>query len=190
MSITSAKSGATGISLALENNFMEPIASTLVGSGGANTVIFNDIPQTYRHLQIRFLARTNRADNTDNVKLAYNSDISTSNYTYHEIGGDGSGTYVYGSGAPERNAFSMSSAANVNANIFGVGIADILDYANINKYKTHRNLGGSDANGSGRFALVSGLWLSTSAITSITLTPSNGTLFSQYSRFSLYGIKG
>ena len=165
------------------------IASTTLGTATAS-VTFSSIPATYTHLQIRFLARTNRADNIDNVKLAYNSDTSSSNYTYHDFGGDGSGMYVYGSGAPERNAFSMASAANVGANIFGVGIADILDYANTNKYKTHRNLGGSDANGSGRVALVSGLWLSTSAITSITLTPSSGTTFNQYSSFALYGIKG
>ena len=50
MSITSVKSGATGISLALDNNFMEPIATTLVGSGGANTIIFNRFPLIQKHL--------------------------------------------------------------------------------------------------------------------------------------------
>ena len=57
MSITSVKSGATGISLALDNNFMEPIATTLVGSTTVNVVTFNDIPQTYKHLQIRAISR-------------------------------------------------------------------------------------------------------------------------------------
>jgi hypothetical protein len=38
--------------------------------------------------------------------------------------------------------------------------------------------------------LASGLYLSTSAIISMAFTPDNGTLFNQYSRFSLYGIKG
>jgi len=61
MSITSAKTGATGISLALENNFMEPIASTLVGASGSAIIEFNDIPQTYKHLQIRLIGRTNRS---------------------------------------------------------------------------------------------------------------------------------
>ena len=61
MSITSAKTGSTSLSLALENNFMEPIASTLVGSGGVSTVTFNDIPQTYKHLQIRCISRPNEA---------------------------------------------------------------------------------------------------------------------------------
>mgnify|MGYP000739741444 CR=1 FL=1 len=52
MSISSAKSGGTGISLALDNNFMEPIASS---TGGSSTIVFNDIPQGYKHLQIRMV---------------------------------------------------------------------------------------------------------------------------------------
>jgi hypothetical protein len=169
----------------------DSIATVTVGSGGTGTVTFSSIPQTYTHLQVRFLARTNRAGNpTDTVRLAYNSDTSSSNYTYHEFGGDGSGVYVYGSGAPERNAFSMTAAATAASGVFGAGIADILDYTNTNKYKTHRNLGGADSNGSGRVGFVSGLWLNTAAITSITLTPSVGTTFNEYSTFALYGIKG
>jgi hypothetical protein len=168
----------------------DSIATTTLTTATAS-VTFSSIPATYTHLQIRFLARTNRATEVvDTVKLAYNSDTSSSNYTYHDFGGDGSGTFVYGSGAPERNAFYATSAAGSGANIFGVGIADILDYANTNKYKTHRNLGGADSNGSGRVGFVSGLWLNTAAITSITLTPSVGTTFNQYSTFALYGIKG
>jgi hypothetical protein len=172
-------------------NSYESIATATVGSGGTGSVTFSSIPSTYQHLQIRFMARTNRATEvTDTVRISYNGDTSSSNYTYHEFGGLGSSTFVYGSGAPERNALSMTAASGSSANVFGVGIADILDYANTNKYKTHRNLGGSDNNGSGRVALVSGLWMSTSAVSSIVLTPSSGTLFSEYSSFALYGIKG
>jgi hypothetical protein len=64
---------------------------------------------------------------------------------------------------------------------------DILDYANTNKFKTTRTLEGYDANGSGNVSLTSGLWQSTSAINSITIT-AVGT-FNQYSQFALYGVK-
>ena len=74
------------------------------------------------------------------------------------------------------------------ANIFGTGIIDILDYADTSKYKTVRTLFGYDANGSGYIAFSSNLWQSTSAITSITMTPVNG--IAEYSSFALYGIKG
>jgi hypothetical protein len=190
MSINSAKTGSTGLSLALDNNFMEPIASTLVGAGGVSTIIFNDIPQTYKHLQIRMLARTNRADVNDTAKLRYNSDANTNNSTYHEIMGSGTAVSTYGSAAPESNQILVTAGASAAASIFGVGITDILDYTNANKYKTQRNIGGIDRNGSGTVVFNSGLWMSTSAISSIAITPSSGTLFSEYSRFSLYGIKG
>ena len=69
-------------------------------------------------------------------------------------------------------------------------IVDVLDYANTNKFKTIRNLEGFDVNGSGGLvALTSGLYRSTSAITSIKLTPNAGN-YAQYSHFALYGIKG
>jgi hypothetical protein len=42
----------------------------------------------------------------------------------------------------------------------------------------------------GWITFSSGNWRSTSAITSISLGPTVGTLFSQYSSFALYGIKG
>ena len=49
MTISSVKTGAVGLSLALDNNYMEPIATTLVGSGGVNQITFNDIPQSYNN---------------------------------------------------------------------------------------------------------------------------------------------
>lgn len=190
MSITSVKSGATGISLALDNNFMEPIATTLVGSGGVGTIQFNDIPQTYKHLQIRYLSRSTRATTSDSVSMRFNSD-NGSNYARH---------YLYGDGAtPSAGATTSSTVANIgtqaaasaSASIFGVGVIDILDYADANKNKTIRVLSGGDRNGSGDIQLTSGLWMSTTAISSITILAQEGSAnFSQYSRFSLYGIKG
>ena len=164
------------------------IATTTVGSGGAASVTFNNIPQTYSHLQIRFIARTNRADVTDVLTIRYNNDTSNSNYTYHEVGGLGATLYAYGAAQPERNSLSMGAGASAGSNIFGVGIGDVLDYANTNKYKTVKNTGGADNNGSGRVALASGVWLNTAAITRIDLSPGAGTSFSQYSSFQLYGV--
>jgi len=77
---------------------------------------------------------------------------------------------------------------STDANIRGGFIVDILDYANTNKYKTVRSLNGNDANGSGSMNLSSNVWLSTAAITSLTLSSSSD--FRQYSSFALYGIKG
>jgi len=65
-----------------------------------------------------------------------------------------------------------------------------LDYANTNKNKTIRTLGGQDANGSGEVVFISGLWMNSStAVNAITLVLPGGGNFAQYSSFALYGVK-
>ena len=188
MSITSVKSGATGISLALDNNFMEPIATTLVGSGGSSNITFNDIPQSYKHLQLRAL--TFRTAEGNSLKVTYNSDTGN-NYARHTIYGNGSS--VTASGNATTSFVELGWAGGAATTGGSVCIMDILDYANTNKYKTSRSLFGYDLNNTnGYIVFASGLWQNTNAISSITIipdNPANGNL-NQYSRFSLYGIKG
>jgi hypothetical protein len=184
MSITSVKSGATGISLALDNNYMEPIATTLVGSGGTSTIFFNDIPQTYKHLHLRITSYNSGGNVT--VQHRFNGDASPL-YTRHAVSGDGSTTSALGQ-ADMGIGSSLVFSSNT-ANIFYASILDILDYSDTNKFKTIRSLNGVDYNGSGGIALSSSLYRSTNPITTINLYAAGG-LIAQYSRFSLYGIKG
>lgn len=191
MSITSVKSGATGISLALDNNFMEPIATTLVGSGGVNQVTFNDIPQTYKHLQIRAMARwTGTSINYSQPYVRFNSDAGA-NYTTHQLYGTGSSTGAGGT-ANTNETYATWIPDSAYSNTFGVMVVDILDYANTNKFKTIRCLGGYsrnfNASANELVGLVSGLWRSTDSVVQINLAGAGN--FDQYSRFSLYGIKG
>jgi hypothetical protein len=186
MTVSSAKTGAVGLSFALDNNYMEPIATTLVGSGGTNVVTFNDIPQTYKHLQIRALTRASGAG--ANNQIQFNSDVGA-NYSFHALYGDGA---TPTSGAVINSSFAYAgytSYSSIGSNIFSAVVLDILDYANTNKFKTIRSLNGFDANGSGLIHFASGSWRNTDSITSIRFTMNVGD-FTQYSRFSLYGIKG
>ena len=82
------------------------------------------------------------------------------------------------------------SYSGQTANAFAVCVIDILDYANGNKYKTIRTIGGYDINGGGQEGLFSNLWKNTNAITDITIKVVGGSNFAQYSSFALYGIKG
>jgi hypothetical protein len=189
MSISSLRTGAIGISAALDNNYMEPIASTLVGAGGINSIIFNDIPQTYKHLQVRLIVRTNRASAGDFVRLNLNSDTSSS-YSFHGLSGDGSSPSAYSGANATFLDVERVAGNSATASVFGAAVVDILDYQNINKNKTIRSLGGIDNNGSGELHFNSGCWRSTDAVNSITISQGLGTLFNQHSRFSLYGIKG
>ena len=186
MSVTSAKTGSTSLSLALENNFMEPIASTLVGAGGVSAIIFNDIPQTYKHLQLRVMAIT-PSTGYHNFEVIINGDFGY-NYATHQI--QGNGATASASSQATTNRYTFAGLMNpTNAYPF-VSIMDILDYTNANKNKTMRSFAGANNNAAdtgARVTFSSGLWINKSAITSIRC---GGGDFGQYTRISLYGIKG
>ena len=165
------------------------IATTTLSSTTA-TITFSSIPATYTHLQLRVLARTNRSAGTDLMSMRMNSDTGN-NYADHLFYGDGSSVIIDGNNTYGKINIQRVASDNLSASIFSGFVIDILDYANTNKYKTIRYLGGFDANGSGRVAFGSGLWQNTAAITSITLEGLEfSSSYNQYSQFALYGIKG
>jgi hypothetical protein len=181
--------GFLGVAGAVAATDYESIATVTVGAGGTSTVTFSSIPSTYTHLQVRFIARTSNASTGDGLAFRYNSDTGN-NYNYHYVFGDGSTTGASGSSvAVSKNIIYRATGASAGASMFGAGIVDILDYKNTSKYKTARNLGGADSNGSGISIFTSGLWLSTSAITQIDITSDSSSTIQQYSSFALYGIK-
>lgn len=170
-------------------NSYESIATVSVGSGGASSVSFTSIPSTYTHLQIRGIARTGRTgQNGDFFKTTFNSDTGT-NYSWHLMTGDGASTGTAAGSTVAYMEADRFASNSTGSNIFGGIVLDILGYADTNKYKTIRYLGGYDNNGSGEIQFGSGNWRSTSAITSITLTQSGSYNILQYSHFALYGIK-
>ena len=169
----------------------ESIATVTVGAGGASSVNFTSISSAYTHLQIRTMVKTNEGTTgATNIEMRFNSDTA-GNYTRHYLFGTGSSAISGGGGGA--NLLTTGSAAQSGvASTFGATVIDILDYANTNKFKTMRTISGVDQNDSGsRFiwGTQSGVWMSTSAITSISLF-SNSSNLSQYSSFALYGIKG
>lgn len=173
---------------AIPGGDFESIATVTVGSGGASSISFTSIPSTYQHLQIRAMARGTQADVSDQIGIQFNSDTG-SNYAIHQLGGNGSSVFSTGAGSQTKIVPAYITGGSTSANIFGVGVIDILDYANTNKYKTARGLSGYDRNGAGLTLLRSGLWLNTNAVTSIVCLPDSGS-FVEYSSFALYGIKG
>ena len=180
---------ASQISGHLSTNNFSSIATVTVGSGGSSSISFTSIPSTYTHLQIRALTRTNASGSTSWQSMRFNS--STSGYYDHYLGGNGSTASAGAEALSDRINFGETAGNGATSGMFGVGVIDILDYANINKNKTVRFLDGYDLNGSGAVYLRSGLWQSTSAITQIDIAPQNfgGTAFTQYSSFALYGVK-
>lgn len=167
----------------------ESIATTTVGAGGAASVTFSSIPSTYKHLQIRGIARSAEAVVANLSQFRFNSDTA-GNYSSHVLYGDGSA----GGGAGYINTGWMYgpsiTAATATSGLFNGFFADILDYANTSKYKTIRSIGGQERNGAGDIRISGGNWRSTSAINSITIFPSGAVNWVQYTSMALYGIKG
>ena len=174
----------------------ESIASAS-GTGSSATITFSSIPSTYRHLQLRILSKyASTGFIAEPLYLLFNSDTTSGNYYAHHLQGNGSAAAA-GSTAGSLSGMEIgwtpdSSTSPVLTNIFGVQIIDIHDYASTTKNKTVRGFCGMDYNAAStdaRVRLTSGLWMSTSAVNSITITTprSNWTTTSQ---FALYGIKG
>ena len=163
----------------------DSLATITVPSGGAASVTFTGIPSTYKHLQVRVLAKnTLTSSYTANFYMRFNGDSGT-NYANHGIYGTGTSAVPnIPSGAnPVFAIWGISGSAQ-----FGASIFDILDYSNTTKNTTTRTLMGTDTNGNGIVGLESGLWMNTSAINSITFLMDSQTI-AEYSSFALYGVK-
>ena len=174
------------------NNSYESIATTTVGAGGASTITFSSIPSTYKHLQIRLIGKNSRAVTSDSTYMYYNGDNSSNLYALHYLYGDGASSGSGGLANRNEMYILYITSANATANYFGAAVIDILDYADTNKYKTMRQIGGDIYNSSalGEFGMSSGLWRNTAAINSITFFGGGSIVFSQYTQIALYGIKG
>ena len=168
----------------------ESIATVTVPVGGSANVEFTGISGSYSHLQVRFIARTARASfQDDNMAMQLNGNTG-SNYAWHQLSGDGASATSGASTTTTDLRVGRITGATATSGNFGAGVIDILDYANTNKYRTIRTLSGNEFNGSGTLTFFSGLYQSTTAVTSIKLFSQTGSNnFSQYSSFALYGIK-
>lgn len=177
--------GNTGFATAYEH-----IQSITVGSLGASSVSFTEIPQNYRHLQIRLVSRQTTAGDR-RLSVNFNNNSTTSSYNYHWVYGNGTGAASeYSASVFPAVSYTTNSADTGLPSSYGAAVLDVLDYTNTVKNKVTRSLSGNDtgSTGSSIVAFISGLWMNTSAITSITFSYSSG-MISQYSTFSLYGVK-
>lgn len=161
----------------------DALATAIVPAGGASTITFSGIPQTYKHLQIRYVAQGSSPD----IAVQYNGDTGL-NYSRHYFYGTGSSALAGGNPRSSNNWVEYGYIPTATGNIFGVGVTDLLDYRNPNKFKVNKTICGYDNNSAGYIIMYSGAWYSTDPITSMTISDFSGT-FVENSQFSLYGVK-
>jgi hypothetical protein len=163
------------------------ITSVTVGSGGAATIDFTSIPSTYTDLCVKMSARDASTLTRSTAQLKFND--SSTGYSSRSVygfngtstGSDSGGStyvdylYAVGNGATastfSNNEIYIPNYASSNNKSVSV------DYTAENNSSTLNILG-----------LAAGLWSNSAAINKITITAGTAN-FSQYSTFTLYGIK-
>lgn len=152
----------------------------------AASVTFSNIPQSgYTDLKVVVSARCDAAYERRVVQLQFNG--ATTNYSDRYLQGyngtAGSGTNTGGTYIELRDIDGATATSNTFSNME----IYVPNYTSSN-YKSVSTDGVTETNGAlAMNAFTASLWSSTSAISSITLTPGNGS-FVQYSTFSLYGL--
>jgi hypothetical protein len=164
-------------------NTFRKIQTVTVGSGGAASIDFTSIPQTYTDLKIVMSLRsTGTGVSTRYAAVSFNS--NTSNYTYRRLYGNGSST---GSDNGSLRIIGTIPGSTVTASVFGSIELYVPNYTSANN-KSYSCDSVEENNATGAEQdLIAGLWSNTAAITSVTLTSDVGN-FAEYSTATLYGI--
>lgn len=158
-------------------------------SSSSSLITFSNLSQyhsTYQHLQLRSVSRNTVNTGTGSLIVTLNNDTGN-NYTFHEMRGNGTSTSSSGV-APYSSFLTSWNPHGSNAG-WGIGIADILDWSSSSKNKTMRSTTTvmSYAN---LTAMMSGVWMSTAAVTTISIVAEGGNPLASGSIFSLYGLRG
>jgi hypothetical protein len=179
--------GTLAASGAAPTGTYELIQTYVLGSA-QSSVTFSSLANyasTYKHLQIRAVARSTRADVDSAIGVQFNA--TTSGYFFHELQGNGSTVSSSASTSQTSMRLGFTTGNSSAANAHGAMVLDVLDAYSTTKNKTFRSLtGGTDLN---RIRLTSGSLALTNSVTEIKLLD----LFANFaigSRFSIYGIKG
>jgi hypothetical protein len=170
------------------------IATTTVGSGGASTISFASIPQTFTDLKVVLSARS-----TAGASVAYSifmkmNNLTTSIYSQKALEGSGSGgacSSFAQSGVDTTVRAGITNGTGSTASVFSSTEIYIPNYTGSNQKSvsietvTETNANTIYAN------LIAYLVASTAAITDLTFStePLGAVSFAQYSSASIYGIK-
>ena len=164
------------------------IASTTVGSGGAASIGFSSIPQTYTDLTLVFSVRITVAN--ENMNIRFNNS-ATAVYSVKTVGGNNN-SVTNGDFPNDSTIYNalVGARSDYTANTFSNGQIFIPNYANgVNKVLSTDSTGENQSTLS-RLRIGSGIWANTAAITQIAIIPESGSI-AEFSTAYLYGtLKG
>lgn len=167
---------------------MTLVSTVTVGAGGAASIEFTSIAGSFTDLMAVCSLRSNRSAVVDDIRFRINSDSTSGRYSFRFLYGSGSAT---GSGASgtETSGYMGSGVGNtVTASTNGNAQLYIPNYAGSTQ-KSYSSDSVTENNATNAEQIITaGLYNQTTAITSLSFFPANGTLWNQYSTISLYGI--
>lgn len=174
---------------------MFPISAVTLTTN-TSSISFSNIPQTYTHLELRYILKGSTSASGDFTIIRVNGDGDINNYvTYHFTNATGSaisnGGQLTGVEAGVRMGNITTTMGSYSSTNYATGIISIFDYKNTNKTTIIKTVNGynNDAGSAGGMSIFTGLYLPTTAVTSFTISPNTNNL-AVGSSVSLYGIKG
>jgi hypothetical protein len=165
---------------------MQLVGTTTVGSGGASSIEFSNIPQSGKHLIILFSGRSDLGGVAGGLTVRYNADSGT-NYAWRRLVGDGAAVSVAGNSSQTAitNSFSVNGSIATSITFSNATIYTANYSAAIQKSLLGEAISENNATEAYQ-VLTAGSWTGTAAITSLTL--SLGGSFLQNTTASLYII--
>jgi hypothetical protein len=173
-------------------NTFELIASSIVGSGGASTVAFTSIPQTFTDLKVITSVRSTTGGAVAYQLFMKMNALTSSIYSRRVLEGSGSAASSFSqSGVDTAVGASLIVGTGATSNTFSNSEIYIPNYTgSTNKSVSADTV--AETNATTQYMdLIAYLISSTAAITDLTFStePAGGVSFAQHSTFYLYGVK-
>ena len=167
---------------------MELIETVTVSSGGQASITFSPIAANWTDLYIVVSGKsTYTSSPRDAIKLQFNG--VTSGYSYKFLEGTGSATNSLGASSQAQILITHALSTNFSGlgNLFGSASIYISNYLSSNSKSVSSDQTALRNSTDAHSAIQASLSTVTSPITSIYLSPENGS-FTEHSTVSLYGV--
>jgi hypothetical protein len=166
-------------------NTFSLIATQTVGAGGAATILFSGIPQSFTDL-ILFVS-TRGTDTNQTQSLYFNGDLTATNYNRLVYGLEYGASNAYAYSINDAGGAGFVNPSNASASIFASSKFYIGNYSLSGQTKTNFVYAQTENQAQAAFGtFTANRWSGTDAINAIRLQSIGN--FVQYSSASLYGI--